>query len=304
MRIGPDNGQGWRDYREEIAKNDCGSLITGPVRGTRLYFMHGRLWWNDPDPCYVRASLPLKHAQLITSWVALSGQFNLNSDWIPGLPAERLTLLKRVLPPHGATARPVDYFDSVMPSLWLVTDQRQPVRRDVLGLFNWESREQSFACAAARAGLDPARSYFAFDFWADRPASSFNGQFQFTVPAQSCRAIAVRAAAGHPVLVSTSRHITQGMVDVKEERWSNSARRLSGTSRVVSGDPYQVRIAGLHDGGKPLRLLAAEVAAADAAAGVTIAPAPAAPEEAGWLRVNLRSPESREVHWELRFAAE
>ena len=125
MRIGPDNGQGWRNYREEIAANGSGSIITGPVRGTRLYFMHGRFWWNDPDPCYVRAGIPLKHARLITSWVALSGQFNLNSDWIPGLPPERLELLKRTMPHHGVTARPVDYFDTVMPGIWLVTDARQ-----------------------------------------------------------------------------------------------------------------------------------------------------------------------------------
>ena len=73
MRIGPDNGQGWDDYQQEIAKNECGSIITGPIRGTRLYFLNGRVWWNDPDPSYVRNSIPLKHARLITSWVAMSG---------------------------------------------------------------------------------------------------------------------------------------------------------------------------------------------------------------------------------------
>src|SRR5579883_557100 len=41
MRIGPDNGQQWRDYQDEIEKNASGSIITGPVRGTRLYFMNG-----------------------------------------------------------------------------------------------------------------------------------------------------------------------------------------------------------------------------------------------------------------------
>ena len=55
MRIGPDNGHRWADYREEIAKNGSGSIITGPIRGTRLYFLNGRTWWNDPDPAYVRA---------------------------------------------------------------------------------------------------------------------------------------------------------------------------------------------------------------------------------------------------------
>ena len=125
MRIGPDNGHGWGDYRQEIAKNACGSLITGPIRGTRLYFLNGRTWWNDPDPSYVRSAIPIQHARLLTSWVALSGQVYLNSDWLPGLPAERLDIIKRTIPPHGATARPVDYFDDIMPRIWLVSDTRR-----------------------------------------------------------------------------------------------------------------------------------------------------------------------------------
>jgi hypothetical protein len=298
MRIGPDNGQRWRDYREEIAKNASGSIVTGPVRGTRLYFMNGRLWWNDPDPCYVRPSIPLNHAQLITSWVALSGQFNLNSDWIPGLPAERLNLLKRTMPAHGAVARPVDYFDSIMPGIWLVTDTRQAVRRDVLGLFNWDSKDRTLGCTAVKAGLDPAKIYYVFDFWADAPAPSFHREFQFDVPAQSCRVLAVRPAEGRPVLVSTSRHVTQGIVDVVDEKWSFFSKSLSGTSLVVAGDPYQIRIAGLNDDGKKWKLSSASVSTPEA----IIAPEPERPSERGWLRVNLRSSSSRPVKWMLKFA--
>jgi hypothetical protein len=304
MRIGPDNGQGWRDYREEIASNGSGSIITGPVRGTRLYFMHGRLWWNDPDPCYVRASVPLKHARLIASWVALSGQFNLNSDWIPGLPPERLDILKRTMPPHGVTARPVDYFDTIMPGIWLVTDSRQPVRRDVLGLFNWESRDRLIGCTAAKAGLDPVKDYHAFDFWSNAPAPSFHGELNFDVPAQSCRAIAVRPTEGHPVLVSTSRHITQGIVDVTSEDWDSSKLMLSGRSRMVGSDPYELRIAGLNDGSRQWRLASATVAGRDIAAGVTITPKPASPAEDGWLRVDIHSGTSRSVDWKLKFTAQ
>jgi hypothetical protein len=281
MRIGPDNGQKWRDPAEEIASNGSGSIITGPVRGTRLYFMHGRLWWNDPDPCYVRAGIPLKHAQLITSWVALSGQFNLNSDWLPGLPPERLDVLKRTMPNHGATARPVDYFDTAMPGIWLITDTRQPVRRDVLGLFNWDSHNKAITSTAARTGLDPSKTYHAFDFWADAAAPSFGGQFSFEVPAQSCRAIAIRPTEGRPVLVSTSRHITQGIVDVAGERWNASSRKLSGTSRIIGNDPYQLRVAGLSDGNKRWKLVSANLSVADKAAGVGIQPQPARLAEDG-----------------------
>ncbi|MGH7968292.1 MAG: hypothetical protein ACREIC_06135, partial [Limisphaerales bacterium] len=214
MRIGPDNGQRWGDYHREIANNGSGSLITGPVRGTRLYFLNGRVWWNDPDPTYVRASVPLSEARLITSWVALSGQFYLNSDWLPELPAERLDIIKRTIPAHRATARPVDYFDNPMPRIWLVTDARQPVRRDVLGLFNWGNDEQVISCSANKAGLETGKQYYAFDFWADSPAEPFTSEFSYRVPGRSCRVIAVRAKEGHPVLVSTSRHVSQGILEV------------------------------------------------------------------------------------------
>jgi len=264
--------------------------------------MHGRFWWNDPDPCYVRPSIPLNHARLITSWVGLSGQFNLNSDWIPGLPPERLELLKRTMPAHRAVARPVDYFDSVMPGIWLITDSRQLVRRDVLGLFNWDSADRSLGCSSVKAGLLAGRSYYTYDFWADAPAGSFSGDFQFTVPAQSCRVIAVRAAADHPVLVSTSRHVTQGIVDVTDETWSAGSAVLSATSQLVGNDPYQLRIAGLRAAAKKWKLKSASVSAADTAAGVEILPEPERPGEEGWQRVNMRSSAGRAVRWTLRFS--
>src|SRR6185369_531818 len=142
------------------------------------------------------------------------------------------------------------YFDTPMPGIWLVTDSRNYVRRDVLGLFNWESRDQTITCTAAKAGLEPTKTYHAFDFWADAPSAGFRGEVKFDVPPQSCRVIAVRPALGRPVLVSTSRHVTQGIVDVADEKWSASSRTLSATSQLVANDLYQLRIAGLCDGGK------------------------------------------------------
>ena len=286
MRVGPDNGAGWD------------GLVRGPVRGSRLYFLNGRTWWNDPDPCYVRAEMPLEHARLITSWVALSGEFNLNSDWLPGLPAERLDILKRTMPAHGATARPVDYFDADLPSIWLVTDRRQKVRRDVIGLFNWDGKDRPLGCSAAKMGLDPEKAYHAFDFWDDKPLPDFRGDCHFDVPARSCRVIAVRAVEGHPLLLSTSRHVTQGMIDVRDEQWDAATSTLSGTSQIVGGDPYELRIAGLEDGGhwKPDT---ATASAGDKGVEINVSQT-ATPE---LLRVTIRTPQSGAVKWEVHFTA-
>jgi hypothetical protein len=287
MRIGPDNGFGWQDYRNEVMHFEGGGIITGPIRGNRLYFLHRRVWWNDPDPSYLRPVVKLNHAQLLASWVAVSGMFNLNSDWLPGLPPERHDILKRCLPSHHATARPVDYFDSVMPSIWLLTAPP----RHVLGLYNWDSTSRAISYDAGKAGLDSSKTYHAFDFWSNTPLPDFRGSFAFDVPGVSCRVIAIRAAEEHPILVSTSRHVTQGVVDVSGEKWQRN--QLSVISQVVAGDPYELRMAGL----EKWKAVSASVSAADQAAGVTIA---VSSREAGWLRVTIVSKDSRSVKWTVK----
>lgn len=294
MRIGPDNGFEWQDWRKETMHFEGGGIITGPIRASRLYFLHGRVWWNDPDPAYVRPAVKLEHARLLASWVAVAGQFNLNSDWLPDLPAERLDILKRCMPSHSAQARPVDYFDSPMPSMWLLSDEKTGKHSDVLALYNWDSEEKAIGCDVAKAGLKSGAAYHAFDFWANAPVPDFKDGFSFEVPKESCRILAVRAAEDHPVLVSTSRHVTQGIVDVAEETWSDHA--LSATSKVVGGDPYELRIAGMKDGWK---FVAARVSADDQAAGVSISPVKS---EDGWLRVLIRSKDNRDVKWSVEFA--
>ncbi len=300
MRIGP-------DYNA-----DGNGTKTGPIRGSRLYFLNGRVWWNDPDPCIVRASgaamgcqpVTLAQARLGASWVALTGQFFLISDWLPDLPAERLEVLKRTMAHHNATARPVDYFDHYLPTTWLVTATNDAVHRAVIGVFNQETNELDLDYSCAKLGLDPAQNYYAFDFWANTPVPSFRGRFTSQVPPTACRILAVRGAAGHPVLVSTSRHVTQGIVDVTGEKWNAARHTLSGVSQVVGDDAYELRVAGLDDGGKKWRLASATVSQKDRASGATITPRPPIAGEAGWCRVTIGAKTSRAVHWQLEFAAE
>jgi hypothetical protein len=45
-----------------------------------------------------------------------------------------------------------------------------------------------------------------------------------------------------PVLVSTSRHVASPVFDVTQEKWDAAAHTLSGISRTVSGEEYELRI--------------------------------------------------------------
>lgn len=295
MRIGPDNGFEWQDWRNETMHFEGGGIITGPIRASRLYFMNGRTWWNDPDPAYVRPAVKLEHARLLASWVAVAGAFNLNSDWIPGLPAERLDILKRCMPSHSEQARPVDYFDKAMPEIWLLQKPGAPAK-NILGLYNWESKPQTIGYDCAKAGLKPDATYHAFDFWGNKPLPDFKGSFSFELPKESCLIVAAREATGRPVLVSTSRHVTQGVIDIVGGTFLDGV--MVATSKVVANDPYEIRIAGLNDG-KGWKFVNAGIHEKDAAAGVKIEALPQT--ESGWLRLRVTSPVSREVQWSAKF---
>jgi hypothetical protein len=100
--------------------------------------------------------------------------------------------------------------------------------------------------------------------------------------------LAVRPVANHPQLISTSRHITQGIVDVLDEKWDAASKTLSGRSKIVGGDPYELRIA------LPDKNWSAEIVEFSGAT----APVTQTDE---LVRATIQSANSGEVSWTVRF---
>jgi len=283
MRIGPDNGSagggGWN------------AVKVGAWHGSTLYFLNGRVWHNDPDPVYVRASNPIAKARLMCSWVAVTGSMLTTSYQFSELPPERLDLLRRTMPGHGLLGRPVDLFETDQPRIWLLTDTRRNVRRDVIGLFNWNEKEPAqIVYDMGKLGLDPEKTYAAFDFWENKFIGTIQGTLRLTVPGASCRVLAVRPIGEHPQLLSTSRHIAQCMVDVLDEQWDSTTRTLSGQSEVVAGDRYEMRITLPADGAWKVKRAVAEDQQLT----------PSEPV-AGGLRVSFTPKTSGKVRWSVQF---
>lgn len=277
MRIGPDNGAGWD------------ALCRGPVRGTARYFYNGRVWYNDPDPVYVRDSIPLAHAQTICSWAALSGQLYAFSDWLPGLSEVRVDVLRRTMAPHRryAEARPVDLFESKLANVWSLGEGESRV----FGVFNWERRQTLHVdYPAAYAGLDPEQTYVGYDFWNRVWVRPFKGAFRTDLDPTSCRVIAVAPYGARPVLVSTSHHVCAPLLGVRGVAWDAAARTLSGEVDAVKGERYELRVA-LPPG---LRFEGLEVSEGAVRAG--------APARGPALEVAFDAARTGAVKWAIRFA--
>lgn len=294
MRIGPD------------FNHDGESIRTGAIRASRLYFLNGRIWWNDPDPSMLRETGRstvdpaasgignLTRARLLPSYVALSGQFFLSSDWLPNLPADRIEIMKRCMASHNGTARPVDAFDKTLPSIWLASDQQTGTRRNVVGLYNWDTVPREIGCTMSWAGLNDKTTYHAFDFWENKPLPAITGSVSEQLASESCRIIAVRAVEDHPVVVSTSQHVTQGMTDLLDERWQGTS--LTGTSKIIGGDDYELRIAGLNQD-RDWKQTRAEIIDNLSVATIEVLPL----SEQGWLRVVIKTRDNQIVKWKITF---
>jgi hypothetical protein len=279
MRVGPDNnGSRWD------------KVLTGPRIASRHYHLNGRIWYNDPDVVYVRSSLTLDQARANASWVAITGQLFMVSDDFSKLKPERLEVLKRVMPAHGQHVRPVDLLEEQIPRIWLVTDSRGGTRRDVIGLFNWDEKPWEVDYPVDRIGLPNAKSYVAFDFWGNRLLPPVRDRLKVTLPPSSCMILAVRPESDHPQVVSTSRHVTQGMVDLLEERWDAATKTLYARGKVVAGDQYEIRVAQKMHGWTARAKFKPDTGYAATTGG-----------EDGLTRLKFVSPIDGEVSWTVKF---
>jgi len=281
MRIGPDNGG--------AARGSWGAVTKGAWHGTNLYFLNGKVWHNDPDPVYPRASNPVEMARWMCSWMAVAGDMHTSSEQYSTLPPDRLDILRRCLPSHNEQARPVDLFETNRPRIWLVQNRRL----NLVGLFNWSDKEaDEVVYDLDKLGLDSRKTYVGFDFWANESIPPIKGQFTRTVAPASCQILALREAADHPQLLSTSRHITQGIIDVKAERWDATSKTLTGTSEVVGADPYELRIALPTD--DQWKIAKASVANNDCKIRVV-------QEQPGLARVVIETADCADVDWSVTF---
>ena len=156
------------------------------------------------------------------------------------------------------TARPLDAFTGVADpqvyDLELRPDWHQ------VALFNTSTKAGPVAVAlsgdrvtAGAIGLDPAASYYVYDFWSDTLVGKFPGtaKIEKNLGPSHCAMLSIRKVQSNPQVLSTDRHVLQGWVDLADVKWDAASKKLSGVARVIGGEPFRIVLAG--NGRKPLR---------------------------------------------------
>ena len=288
MRIGHDISANW------------GSIRGCALPTSHFYFFHRSVWFNDPDCLMLRRPLTLDQARAWGSLIALSGQMNVVSEQLPKLPAEKLDVVKRTMPNHNGLGRPIDLFENRLPQVWHYRAKRGGRPTDLIGLFNWSD------AAPARVGVEleqlglPAGDkdrYVGFDYWENALVPPFTGRLRATLRPSSCRVVSIVPCEERPQLVGTSRHVTQGILDVKSVRWDAGEQILRGASVVVAGDPYELRITAPPVGREAWLARSASASPAGSPEALPLKLRQLGP----LVRATIDSPTGGEVEWRVRF---
>ncbi len=125
---------------------------------------------------------------------------------------------------------------------WMLEIEKPFENWNVLARFNWNSYElPAMEVQFADLGLSGDDSYLVYEFWDDRFVGVFEKNFPVvqTGP-RGVQMYAIRKKQPRPQIVSTSRHISQGGVDLTGVVWDDKKLLLKGTSKVVQNDPYSL----------------------------------------------------------------
>jgi alpha-galactosidase len=237
MRIEADINYGyadaaWQQYFQDPA---CSAAAAA-----KRYYFHRRTWANDVEHVCLDL-LTVEQAQAAATCIALSGGNTISGDRLVDLDPLKLEIFKRITPSYGEAAVPVDLFDADVPTTFVLHIERPFASWAVVAFFNpslASAVERSFPLG--RLGLDRFKTYLAFDFWQQRFVGAVTNEIVATVEPGSVTLLALHAETGAPQLLSTSRHVTQGAIELDGVRWDPNARRLSGVSTGPSGSAHDV----------------------------------------------------------------
>ena len=159
--------------------------------------------------------------------------------------------LSRIYPFHqfARSARPLDAFTADYPRVYgmKLTDKWSS-----LTFFN-EDEEHSQKIAVrlsgiegrGGAGLQADKRYYVYDFWNDRLIGIFKGSdvLEQELRKGEARQMAVREMESNPQVLSTDRHLLQGLLELSEVSWNEETKELAGYAELVAGEPMRIAIA-------------------------------------------------------------
>lgn len=231
-RIGGDIFR-WKEFIDQCVK-----------RVMKFYRYHNVLIYNDPDNVVLRSKFnTYDQAVSRLSFVSLMGLPITIGDQFSDLSDDRIELLRRGLPPIDA--HPMDIRDNTTddPVVRInLAIERSFERWNVVDVLNTSEEAADITLNLNDDVHLPTGCYLVYDYWEKKYLGEFEQAVSLQLRPCASKVLGIRKKLGHPQLLSTSRHITQGATDIEKMTWVPEKMTLSAVSNVVKGDPYTVTL--------------------------------------------------------------
>jgi hypothetical protein len=274
---------------------DSNKFVPAMVSKSGLRWYKNRTVFNYYSDTKALHDLPREVQQsLITMNFLTSGRLDLSTSF--SLFTPEITHITSRSYPHyrePLSARPLDAFSGIAnPQVY---DLELAPGRHQVALYNTGEKETAVCTALSgervdnAIGLDPEADYHAYEFWSDTYLGKLRGtaRLERTLKPNCCAVISLRQSTPHPQVISTSRHLLQGWVDLADVHWDAETKTLSGTAHVIGDDPFKIVVA--NNG--------AEVAGV----GAKGAEYEFTPQPGDLTSLTLSAAESTDVPWELKY---
>ena len=201
-RIGTDITPYWKPDRYPLPKeapcvpNVCRNIIN------RRY-MHKKLWLNDPDVHIARIDnnqLTEDEVILWTSALWLVGGLTLISDRFSTLSPHREKLSRMLLKSLDKYyARPLDFFESEYPSIWIGRRQNRTTSHGdlVLGMFNFCDTNKLCCVDLRQADIPSGKVFDVHDFWAERSLGKISDSIAMKLYPHNCKLLMLTPAMAY-----------------------------------------------------------------------------------------------------------
>jgi hypothetical protein len=283
-----DTQRNWSDSKEFVP-----AMVS--IGGLRWY--KNRTVFNYyPDSKTVHDCTSDIRRSMLTMVYLTSGRIDLATSFTLFTP-EIVHDFTRIYPAYreSFTARPLDAFTGVKDpqvyDLELTPDWHQ------VALFNTRDKRETLSVplsgdrvVTGAIGLDPAAAYYVYDFWSDRLVGKIEGtnRIDLSLDPLCCAMLSVRKAQPDPQILSTSRHILQGWMDLQEVKWNAKTKQLSGIAKVIGGEAFRITIA--NNGRKPI-----SVSASGGAAKLE------QKQEGDLSVIEIASSSNKDCHWQVDY---
>jgi hypothetical protein len=185
--------------------------------------------------------------KLLTLMYTTCGRF-LMANSFDRLSPEMLHDLSRVFPYPDSwiSARPADAFASNYPEIFVFK-----VQEGWYQLVVYNPDDMRGAVKTIRFGtpdffgavdLNPEKNYYAYEFWDNRLVGEFKGSdsLSLNLRAGEAKMISIRQKTDFPQLLSTNRHLMQGLIETRDMKWNPESLQVAGKVNMVEGEEMEL----------------------------------------------------------------